>query len=251
MSSSTLRLWLRPHLIGLHVFAIAAIVFSVFMGLWQLGVYDSRQADERADRQDVPTVPLSQVWGPGQRFTSTVNHRPVTVIGRFADSVEQVWISGKSEDGTAGYWLVAPILVSGDDEQGAKSTALMVVRGWSAEAGEFASVPAGEQRIRVILEPGEMGSGALDGDRVAQALRIPAFINEFDYELYSGFGVNTTPAAAGGLVLVSPPGPESSWATGLRNLMYGIQWFVFGAFALFMWWRMSTESVASGRQRVA
>ena len=221
------------------------------MGLWQLGVYDSRQADERADRQDVPTAELTAVWGPGQRFTSTVNHRPVTVTGRFADSAEQVWISGKSEDGRSGYWLVTPVLVSGDDEQGAKSSALMVVRGWSAEVGEFASVPEGEQRIRVILEPGEMGSGALDGDRVAQALRIPAFINEFDYDLYSGFGVNTTPAAAGGLVLVSPPTPDSSWATGLRNLMYGIQWFVFGAFALFMWWRMSTESVAAARQRVA
>ena len=221
------------------------------MGLWQLGVYDSRRADDRADRQSVPTVELTQVWGPGERFTTTANHRPVTVNGRFADSAEQVWISGKSEDGRTGYWLVAPILVSGDGEQGTKSTALMVVRGWSAEAGEFAPVPSGEQRIRVILEPGESGSGALNGDRVAQALRIPAFINEFDYDLYSGFGLNTTPAAAGGLMLVSPPEPETSWANGLRNLMYSIQWFVFGAFALFMWWRMSTESVAAARQRVA
>ena len=221
------------------------------MGLWQLGVYDSRQADERADRQSVPTVELTQVWGPGERFTTTANHRPVTVSGRFADSAEQVWISGKSQDGRTGYWLVAPILVSGDGERGTKSTALLVVRGWSAEAGEFAPVPAGEQRIRVILEPGESGSGALDGDRVAQALRIPAFINEFDYDLYSGFGLNTTPAAAGGLMLVSPPEPETSWANGLRNLMYSIQWFVFGTFALFMWWRMSTESVAAAQQRVA
>ena len=54
MSSGTARLWLRPGLVGLHVFAVVAVAFCVFMGLWQLGVYDSRQEHERADEQHVP-----------------------------------------------------------------------------------------------------------------------------------------------------------------------------------------------------
>ena len=40
-------------------------------------------------------------------------------------------------------------------------------------------------------------------------------------------------------------------ATGLRNLAYALQWWVFGAFALYMWWRMSTESVAAAKAKVA
>ena len=37
------KLWLRPGLLGLHVFAVAAVGFCVVMGLWQLGVYEGRQ----------------------------------------------------------------------------------------------------------------------------------------------------------------------------------------------------------------
>ncbi|MDX6278703.1 MAG: surfeit locus 1 family protein, partial [Nocardioidaceae bacterium] len=32
---------------------------------------------------------------------------------------------------------------------------------------------------------------------------------------------------------------------------YALQWWVFGAFALFMWWRMCTETVAASRPKVA
>ena len=73
-----LRSWLRPGLLGLHVFAVAAVAFCVVMGLWQLGIYDSRQADERADQQVVPTVALSEVWGPDEPFEARLNQRPVT-----------------------------------------------------------------------------------------------------------------------------------------------------------------------------
>ncbi len=248
-------MWLRPHLLGLHLFAVAAVLFSIFMGLWQLGVYDARQADERADRGAVPTVPLVDVWGPGEPLKTTTNQRPVTVTGHFADSGQQVWIAGKSVDsgekGAAnGFWLTAPFRVDGDEQPGTKPTALMVVRGWSAEAAPVVPVPSGELTIRVVLQPGETGSGTINAARVAEAVRIPAFINEFDYDLYSGFGLNTSTAAAGSLALVQPPEPESSWTAGSRNLMYGIQWFVFGLFAIFMWWRMSTENVAAARGQV-
>ena len=42
------------------------------------------------------------------------------------------------------------------------------------------------------------------------------------------------------------PGADAS--TGLRNLLYAFQWWVFGAFAIFMWWRWLTEDVL-GRGR--
>jgi hypothetical protein len=47
-----------------------------------------------------------------------------------------------------------------------------------------------------------------------------------------------------GLAAVTPahlPGPDSS--SGLRNLLYALQWWVFGAFALFMWWRWVEEEI--------
>lgn len=242
---SDLRLGLRPALLGLHVFAIAAIVFCVFMGLWQMGVYDSRQQHERADKQNVPVVALKGLWGPDEPFESRLNHRPVTVSGRFAPTGDQVWVSGRTQNGRTGFWLVAPFVVEGGDQ------ALLVVRGWSAQAGPLPAVPAAVTDINAVLEPGEGAAAPLDGKRVTGSVRIPALINVLPYDMYSGFAISTSPTTADGMTLATPPLPEASWTSGLRNLMYAFQWGVFGLFALFMWWRMTTESVAATRQKVA
>lgn len=247
MSPGTAKLWLRPGLVGLHVFAVVAVAFCVFMGLWQLGVYDSRQEHERADKQQVPRVALAGLWGPDQPFEAKLNHRPVTATGTFAPASEQVWVTGKEQDGRTGAWLLAPLLVDGDDH------ALLVVRGWAPTVTEFPEVPVGEVTIDAVLQAGEAGGAAYDPDRrEIGSVRIPALTNELPYDLYSGFAVSTSASASAGLDLVPPPEPgDVSWTVGARNLAYALQWWVFAVFALFMWWRMSTESVAASRPKVA
>ncbi|KQV74753.1 hypothetical protein ASC61_06890 [Aeromicrobium sp. Root344] len=247
MTLGTTRLWLRPGLVGLHFFAVVAVAFCVFMGLWQLGVYDSRQEHERADKQHVPRVALSGLWGPDQSFTSKLNHRPVTAEGTFAPAEQQVWVTDKEQDGRTGVWLLAPLLVDGDDH------ALLVVRGWAPKVGELPAVPEGRVTIKAVLQPGEAGGASYDPDRrEIGSVRIPALTNELPYDLYSGYAVSTSASAAAGLELVPPPAPDDvSWTVGLRNLAYAFQWWVFGAFSVFMWWRMSTESVAAARPKVA
>lgn len=247
MTTGTARLWLRPGLVGLHVFAIVAVAFCVLMGLWQLGVYDSRQERERADEQSVPRVALAGLWGPDQPFESRLNQRPVTAKGTFAPASQQVWVTGKEQAGRTGAWLLAPLLVDGDDQ------ALLVVRGWAPSVTDFPPVPTGVVSIDAVLQPGEASGAAYDPDRrEIGSVRIPALTNELPYDLYSGFAVSTSASVSGGLDLVPPPEPgDVSWTVGLRNLAYAVQWWVFGAFALFMWWRMSTESVAASREKVA
>lgn len=242
---TALRLWFRPALLGLHAFAILAITVCVIAGLWQMGVYDSRKQSEQADKQHVPTVSFASLrWGPDDAFVPRLDHRPVTISGRFAPAADQVWVSGKIEAGRPGYWLVAPFVVDGG------TSAVLVVRGWSAQHGDLPAAPSATS-IHGVIVPGE-GSGApLDSRRVIGSLRIPALINSLPYELYSGFAISTSASAAGGLQLATPPLPGTSWTTGLRNLMYALQWWVFAGFALLMWWRMGTEAVAAGRQKVA
>lgn len=253
----TLRLALQPKLIGLAVFAAAAVLLTATMGVWQLGVYDTRQADERADRADMSTVALSQVLSPGEPFTATANRRPVTAMGRYAPTAQQLWVSGRELDGRAGYWLVAPFVV--DDQRGTdgnRERALVVVRGWSADNGELPAATAGRVSLRAVLQPGEsaaggIGAGGIGADRTTATIRIPFLINELPYDLYSGYGIVTAqePADAAGVGLepVAPPPVEASWTSGLRNLAYAIQWWVFAAFAGFMWWRMSRDVIAADR----
>jgi cytochrome oxidase assembly protein ShyY1 len=243
---ATARLWLRPGLVGLHVFAVVAVIFCVFMGLWQLGVYDSRQDHERADKHDVPRVALTGLWGPDEPFEARLNHRPVTVEGTFGPTSEQVWVTDKEQAGRRGVWLLAPVLVDGGER------ALLVVRGWAPSVTDLPPVPSGRVTLDAVLEPGEAGGAPYDPDRrEIGAVRIPALTNELPYDLYSGFAISTSTSASGGLDLVPPPEPgDVSWTVGLRNLAYAVQWWVFGAFAIFMWWRMSTESVAASKAKV-
>lgn len=241
-----IRSWFTPGLIGLHVFAIAAVVVCVFMGLWQAGVYDARQEHEQADKRAVPTVPLAGLWDADDPFTATLNHRPVTIEGRFGPADEQVWVTAKQQDGRDGAWLLAPLLVGDGDD------ALMIVRGWAPEPGDLPAVPSGAVTFDAVLEPGEGTAAAFDDrDRTIGSVRIPALLNVLPHDLYSGYAVSTDASVAGGLDLVPPPAPGVSWTVGLKNLAYAVQWWVFGLFAAFMWWRMATETRAASRAKVA
>lgn len=241
--SSTLRSWLRPGLVGLHLFAVAAIVFCVVMGLWQAGVYDSRKEHERADRQQVPRVALDSIWSPGESFEPRLNHRPVTVSGTFVD--DQRWVGGKTQDGRTGYWLMTPLVVAGQE------VALPVVRGWSPEPGALPDVPRGQVDLEAVLEPSDAADYAAPPGEPASvigSIRISALINDLPYDLYDGYALSTTASASSGLDLPETPKPDVSWTTGLRNLAYAWQWWVFGLFAAVMWWQMARDSVARQRE---
>lgn len=240
-----IKAWFSPGLIGLHVFAVAAIVFCVVMGLWQAGAYDDRQHEEQAEKRVVPTVALESLWKPGETFLKTFNHRPVTAVGQFGPASEQFWVTGKQEGDRTGAWLMAPFVVEQTGD------ALLVARGWAAEPGALPEVPDGQLTINAVLEPGEKAGEPFDEtNRTIGSVRIPALLNEFSYDLYSGFAINLDEAVAGSLKLVTPPTPNDvSWTQGLRNLAYALQWWVFGLFAAFMWWRMTVETArASDRQ---
>jgi cytochrome oxidase assembly protein ShyY1 len=223
--------WLRPGLLGLHVLAVAAVGLCVVMGLWQLGLYEGRQGDaQRGARHEV--VPLAEVWQPGEAFTSDLTDKRVSVEGRFADDDLRV----TRDDGST--WLVTPFVI-GDH-------ALLIVR------GEGERAPASDAtELDVVLEPSESGGRALapddDGVPTTDAISVPALLNDLPQRLYGGYGIALTDT---GLPLVDPPAPDVSWTVGMRNLAYALQWWVFGAFALFMWWRMATESVTATEARM-
>ena len=194
------------------------------------------------DGEEQPPLPR----GPDEPFAGRLNQRPVRIDGSFAPADQQVWVTGKRQDGPTGAWLLAPFLVGGGDD------ALLVVRGWSPSVTALPGVPSGSVSIEAVLLPGEGSGEPYDpATRTIGSVRVPALTNELPYDLYSGFAIGTDAAAAGGLELATPPSSDVAWTVGLRNLAYALQWWVFGAFAVFMWWRMATESVEANRPKVA
>lgn len=236
---SSLRAWLRPGLLGLHVLAVVGLVFCITMGLWQLGVYDSRQDDERADQRDVPRVELAGLWGPDDAFEARLAQRPVTAEGTFASDADQFWVTGREQDGVQGVWLVAPLMTQAN-------SALLVVRGWAPEPGDAPPLPSGRVSVEAALQQGEGGGTPWNPDtREIGSVRIPAMTNELPYDLYSGFAIATGSDAdlMGGLTPAQTPDLSVSWTVGLKNLAYTLQWWVFGLFVVFMWWRMCHEQL--------
>lgn len=230
--------WFAPRVLGLHLFAIAAISFCLLMGSWQLGVYDERQADPGSDQIEASTEDLLDVWRPGQVFTKELDQKPVVVTGTFRPAAEQLWITDQPQGDASGVWLVAPITV--DDAE------LLIVRGWADEpSASFPAVPAGQVSFDAVLQPGDPAETGWDPvDRTIGSVRIPTLLNELAYDdLWSGYAIATDSQISGGLDVVEVTTAKVSWTQGGRNLGYGLQWWVFAAFTLFMWWRMAREMV--------
>lgn len=222
---------LSPRLFPLHLLGIVAAAACVLMGLWQLGVYDEKQYDSSRHARSAPPVPLLQVWGPDEPFSPQVADRPVWVRGVFTG--EQVLI--QREPGR--YWTAAPLRVAGT------KSSLVVVRGWSG--ADSPPVPDGPVTFRAHLQPTEPTTGTFDpASGVYPSLSIPALANIFDGDLFSGYAVTSAAGVNGGLDPVQPADPDVSWTVGLRNLAYALQWWLFGLFSLFMWWRMAADLLA-------
>ena len=236
--------WFAPSVLGLHLFAIAAIAFCLFIGTWQLGVYDQTQEQERDHAGDVIATPLAKAWSPDDVFTSDQDGLTVTVTGTFRPAGEQFWVTDREQDGRTGAWLVAPVTTEGSQ--------LMVVRGWSPDVVPVASVPVptGEVSFDAVLQASEAGAAGWDAqERTIGSLRIPTLLNELGYaDLWSGYAIATDASVTDGLTPAEVPEDDVSWTSGGRNLGYGLQWWVFAVFALFMWWRISREMVL-GRER--
>ena len=223
--------WLSPRLLPLHLLGIAVLTACVLMGLWQLGVYGSKQDDSRRDLRTAKPAQLLDVWGPDEPYRDDLSQRPVWVRGRFTG--EQILVNRPERQ-----WVVAPLRVY------RTHSSLLIVRGWKAGNAAVPAPPKGTVTFRAVLQPGEESRTAFDrATRTIDAVSVAALANVVDGDLFSGYAVTDAGGITSGLAgPVEPAAPTVSWTTGLRNLAYAMQWWLFGLFGLFMWWRMVTDS---------
>lgn len=238
MLLATLR---DPQLLALHGLLVIALIGTATAGWWQLNAWRAEQSDDVVRRLERDPVRLTEVLRPDDPLANEDLGVPVTVRGRYAARQQQFLVSGREQDGDDGYWVLSPLEVADTN------SSLLVVRGWSAER-TLPPVPAGTVEETGVLLSGEEGSGAVLPGRVITDIRIPALVQETARDLYGAYLLRT-PAdpsdTATDLAAVDPPRPDPSWTAGLRNLAYGAQWWVFGGFAVFVWWRTCVDRVAA------
>lgn len=259
--------WWSPRLWGAHLLALVCVGIAVAMGLWQYDAWSKHREAERIDLTESEPVAITEVLGPDDPFPTAGLGRPVEITGTFLDdaTVLATGRDGAGEHaGEDGRWVVTPMTVGGIDEP-----AVPVVRGWvpaDTTIEALPPAPAGEVEVLGWLQPPESVTGrpsdsddtgaddAAAGDvtqtHVIEHVRIADLVQLVDQDLYGAYVIaqETLPSdtaaglEAGTLDQLPPPGRF----TALRNLLYAIEWWFFGAFAAFVWWRwVRDEQVAS------
>src|SRR3954467_2938343 len=133
--------------------------------------------------------------------------------------------------------MVVPLAVGGTGRP-----ALPIVVGWGGRPDGAPAPPTGSAELAGWLQPPE-GTGAVDADPnddVLPQLRIADLVQHVDQDLYGAYvvaqhGVDGLPAAD--LAQLPDAGPF----TAIRNLLYAIEWWFFGGFAVLIWWRWVGE----------
>ncbi|MBA2739757.1 MAG: SURF1 family protein [Nocardioidaceae bacterium] len=232
-------------MLALHALLILVLLGTALLGWWQWDAWRSEQADNATELLGRSPVALSDALGPDDPPAGEDIGIPVVAEGRYAPADEQFLVPRRNTDGKAGYWVLSPLRI---EETG---SSLLVVRGWTAQASPLPPVPTGPVRETGVLQPGEEGSGTVSPERMVAAVRIPALVGQTGGDLYGAFLLRMQPRyadpAAGRLEPVPPPVAGPAWSAGLRNLAYAAQWWVFGGFALVLWWRMCVDRLAAAR----
>ena len=144
--------------------------------------------------------------------------------------------------------MVTPLAIGED----AGAPALPVVLGWVADPQEAPPPPEGPASLVGWLQPPE-GTGERDGDPgddVVPQLRIADIVQHVDQDLYGAYaiaqdGVDGLPAADLAAL------PDAGRFTAIRNFLYAIEWWIFGGFAVLIWWRWVGEQLAPDPDEVA
>lgn len=248
-----LRTALKPRWLGLFVVLVAILVSFTWLGLWQLDVAKDRGRAEAVEQSaGRPVVGLTSVARPHEQFPADGSGQRVRATGSYAAD-GQVLVAPRRLDGRTGWWVVAPFVV---DTGGT----LAVVRGFTTDPAAVPPPPAGRFALVGSLAPGESPaetpapSGGAAAFPVLGSIDLAVLVNRWEGDLFNAFvfaieerPTGDAPLDAAPLERVPPPTPGEgglSW----RNAAYALQWWIFAAFAAYMWFRMVRDDADRDRR---
>jgi len=196
-------------------------VAMLWLGLWQMRVFEDKENESAAARAGQPAVPLLD-FVSADGTVGDIYGKPASVTGHYLPD-QQARI--RAEDGTVRVLTAFQV---------ADGRVLAVVRGvLPAGAATTPQPPTGELTQSGVFLPSEEGSGQNDTGTELDTVRLAVLAQFWPQQLLPGF--ITLPAAesaAQGLdtaVVALPTGSGS-----IQNIGYALQWWVFAAFGAFM-----------------
>jgi cytochrome oxidase assembly protein ShyY1 len=257
--TTLLRAALRPRMIGLLVLLLSAAAVCGLLGAWQLGRAevrgDASQERHEAELAAAQPVPLGDELAPQTPFRGELVARKVAATGTY-EPTGQLVVPDRVHDGQPGYLVVTPLRVSdaggagaavGTDPGGASGAVLPVVRGWVADPADASRPPAGEVDVVGYLQASEQSGGGFEDGRAA-AISSAELVGRWGGPIYTGYLVliSSDPGQDEAVALLDPPSVPGA-GLNIQNLAYAAQWWIFGGFAVLLWWRMVRDEARGGR----
>ncbi|MFC9325108.1 SURF1 family protein [Kitasatospora sp. NPDC057015] len=250
------RFLLTPRWLSSTVLALVAVAVCLWLGSWQLGRFEDRVSAHRdgAVASAAPPGPAEPLGGvlteaAPQVGTTTVG-RTVSATGSF-DAAHQLLVPNRVVDGRQGYYVLTPLRT-------ADGRTVAVVRGWAAgpPAAEVPAPPAGEVTVTGRLQAGESSgsngavAGGLPPGQLGTISRA-TLLNMLPYDgWYDGWvAADSAPSGLGVVPTVQPQGGDGLSLRAFQNLGYTLEWFVFGGFVVFMWFRLVRREAEAEQDR--
>ncbi len=266
-----LKLAFKPS--WLAFLALMLVLASAFVGLskWQLEAAKAGQLHMDPAKEVVR--PYGQVLAEHEPLLVSEADTMVELTGHYR-AASSYLVANKFKDGQSGCWVVS-LFIPDDapqvsDERGSGPRAVAVARGWTSEA-ELPEEPQGSIVLagRVIANDPPYFSYQLDraaaGGQQAlvgslltaqltnlwdTALFAAPVVVDQEHPLARGLELTAEGRLAGGAALMGdssalqPIGTEQVVDEELDwlNIFYALEWLVFAAFALYLWWRMLKDA---------
>lgn len=255
------RFLLTPRWLSGTALAVAAVAVCVWLGSWQLGRFEDRVSSHQEISRAVSDAgaprPLGELLAADrpQVTTDTVG-RAVTVTGTY-DPEHQLLVPNRELDGRQGYYVLTPLRT-------ADGRTVAVVRGWApgtppagaSAPGAAVDAPTGEVTLGGRLQAGETSgsNGAVAGglpEGQLGTINRAALVNKLALDgWYDGWvSADVAPDGLTPVPTVQPQGGDGLSLRAFQNLGYTLEWFVFGGFVVFMWFRLLRREAEAEQDR--
>ncbi|MRG61259.1 SURF1 family protein [Agromyces sp. CFH 90414] len=256
-SRPVLRMMVRPRWIAALVLALAVAAAFALLGQWQV-----ERAVEQAVVADRPTEevrPFDGLVEPDEPTPQSATGQRVEVAGTWVAG-DTVLVDGRLNDGTPGTWVVAHLEVAD-----APAGGLPVALGWAEERAdaeaalerfdaEAGAAAGADEAVTVTGRFLPSEAPMLPGDDAdpqrMQTVAVAQLINVWegydDRPVYFGY-VTAAEPFEGLEAIVSPP-PEQTAELNWLNVFYAVEWVVFAAFAIYLWYRLVRDAVERERE---
>ncbi|MGO2035944.1 MAG: SURF1 family protein [Brevibacterium sp.] len=232
------------------------VLVTCFVGLsaWQVNrAQHKNDAVESADVNDVKD--FNDVMGAQAPMPGILADQRVSLSGHWIPDA-QVVVPDRVLDGDKGYWVVTMFAPDdahlGDGVEAAdaneKTIAIPVLRGFTTDEATAISSRAGEGEVELTARIGPV-EGPMPGNDLPEgqvrSVSTSQIINLYpDLLTYSGFlipeAADGSAASVGtdGLTVVPPTTTRDEGGFDLQSAVYAIEWLIFAAMALYMWWQL-------------